>query len=209
MSAHLFALVYHLFPAYVVITIVLGIAGLSRGVRRSTFGENTLCFRRSRLLRLACVAFSLMFLWVGVLDVGMDVYHYVIVVGPGGDLWDWYGFLPLCIAMAFCCLWMAGPSDVCIDLDARVCHATRGWPGFPRRFDCRLNDTSTVYVYDGSRANYVTLRVQADQEYRFLLATADSMDAAKSRAQAIGEQLGLPLRVTTVAQMRQDIARKR
>ena len=172
---------------YFLTMVVAGIFGLVQGFQFDTSHPKFLLVRKSKMTRLAMGMLSLMCLGGLPLIVSaaqpadLEVVSWLIV--PGGiGLFTLFGFL-------------AGPQDVRIDLDTRLCCETKGWFFLSKRRTYPLTDASSVCAHCGNKSCCAILRVGDAANTRFVLAMCGSESAALSFAQVIGKRLHLTANV--------------
>lgn len=90
-------------------------------------------------------------------------------------------------------LYSCGPADISIDLEARMCHATRGWIFCPKTISCPLTDSASLVIDGGQYIASVRLWTQSDRKNAFCLALTGWSDVRRC-ADDISQLLHVPVR---------------
>ncbi len=141
---------------------------------------------------------------LGLLMLAMTGVFVVKADDFGGWLaWLWY--VPLGILFTLFFAYVAGPQDILIDLEARVCYQTKGWMFHPRKRTYYLTETSSLCACCGGQSCYVFLRIGDAANQRLMLATRSSKQDAYYYGKEIADKLGLPIKATTLQEMGKPI----
>jgi hypothetical protein len=123
-------------------------------------------------------------------------------VGYFGVWQTWLWNIPMCLLMAGVLANAAGPHDVFIDLDARTCQITFGWPLYPRKRTYSLTKASCVGVCPGGSTYFVFLILGGGTNNQFLLARPERKSDALNAAQEFADKLHLPVKETSLKGLR-------
>lgn len=184
---------FYIEASYFLSSIALLCAGMMQGIQLVVADPQFLSFRKSSLLRIASGMMSFLFLgglWVIIQATRPSDYVYL----------GWF-IGPASIGVSCLFAYFAGPQDVRIDLQSRVCLQTKGWFFRPREQTYQLTEASSLCACCGGQACYTMLRVGDSANHRLLLAMCNSQDEAYSFALTIAEKLDLPAKKTTWDEM--------
>lgn len=178
---------------YVFAAIIISFVGFSQSWFE-TSNQHVLSFRKPKLMRLGAGTVGLLCL----------CFPWMIAnnTRPSDLAFVWCSFGTTSVALSGLLAYIAGPQDVLIDLDARTCHGTDGWMFRPRRRICPLSDVSSVYVWAGGYSWYVAIWIGGKKDPVFLLARPASKSAALSFAREIADKMHLPVKETTLGEIR-------
>lgn len=155
-----------------------------------------MCFKRPWTIRASTGMLSLAFLTGAV----------AVAVLPPSPSTPW-GLVLVCLLISGLMFYLSGPKDVRIDLDKRTCCETYGWMLFPKKFTCSLSKTSRILVYSGESGSSVVLWIDGLKDPKFTLAVAARMSEALKFAQKVAIPLQLPVKQTTLSEMREWASR--
>lgn len=111
-----------------------------------------------------------------------------------GPVFAWI-CVPFFIFLGLLAFWGCGPADISIDLEARMCHATRGWIFCPKTIICPLTDSASVVIVGGGQyVRCVWLWTQSDRKNRFCLALTSNTSDARRCADDISRLINVPVR---------------
>lgn len=144
-----------------------------------------LYFRRPTPTRVGCAMYSLLFLISPIIIASATSRHDLPFI--------WFLCGPLCVGLFLLFVYMAGPSDVCINRKSRTCYSIKGWLFCSQRQAYYLTDSSSLCVLSGSEGSYVLLRVGDSKNHKFTLAATDRMSKALTFAQRMSSELDLPI----------------
>ncbi len=155
-----------------------------------------MCFKRPWTVRAS----------TGMLGLAFFIGAVAVAVLPPSPSIPW-GLALVCLLISGLMFYFSGPKDVRIDLDKRTCCETYGWMLFPKKFTCSLSKTSRILVYSGGSGSYVVLWIDGLKDPKFTLAVAARMSEALKFADKVAIPLQLPVKQTTLTEMREWTSR--
>ena len=105
--------------------------------------------------------------------------------------------LPLIVFLAY----IAGPQDVLVDLETRMCHETAGWIIYPQKRNLALTEASCLCIFANGASYYVTLMIGGGTKRYFIIARPITLRQARIIAEPIAEKLHLPVNEVSVKEM--------
>jgi len=185
--------VYSVF-AYVIVTSVICWIGFLQGSWLATANQHVLIFRKPAFYRIGTAMMSLLFL--------AGAIFFILNAQRPHNSGEWVLsvlFLPFAVLFAY----IAGPQDVCVDLETRICHETIGWMIHPRKRSLPLTEASCLSICSDNTSYYVNLMIGGGTKRYFMIARPSSKSQAHKIADPIAEMLHIPVKETTLAEMRQ------
>ena len=179
---------FYIAAIYFLTTLVVGCIGLAEGFQLDVSNPQFLVFQKSSMTRLFSAMMSLMCL--GCIGI------FANATRPADIETFWWLIAPMCVGVSYFFAYLAGPQDVRIDLESRICYQTKGWFFHPRKQTYQLTQASYLCAYCGNKSCYTMLRIGDPADTRFVLAMRGSQSAALSFAQEIADKLHLPAKVT-------------
>ncbi len=190
----LFNILFFTGIVYAFAAAIISFIGFSQGWLK-TSNQDVLSFRKPKLMRLGSGMIGLLCLcnpWIIMTDTK-----------PSDIMLMWCTFGAVSIAL-FCLLsYLAGPQDVLINLNEKVCYGTAGWIFNPRKRICPLSDKSSVCVWASGHSWCVVLWIGGRKDPRFLLGLPSCKSEAITFAKNIACKLHLPVKETTLKEIRQ------
>ncbi len=180
--------------AYVGMTVVTYSIGFLHRNWLVTSEEHRLSFRKPTFYRIGAGMFSLLFLAVGVFVV-VDTY----VSSIGFKIF----FFLSCSSLAGLFAYIAGPQDVYVDIETRICHETTGWMLHPRKRSLALTENSCVSICADNTSYYVILMIGSGTKRYFIIARPASLSQAHLMAEPTAGRLQLPVKETTLKDLLQ------
>ena len=184
------------FGIYVFTTIVILVVGTLQGSWLDSTDQQVICFRKPKMLRLGAGMASSIFLVAA-------IFFALSAVRQFGVLFTWLWNVPLSIFLTALLAFLAGPQDVFIDLETRLCYKIDGWMFHPRKNTYHITEVSSLSICSGGQTYYVFLMIGGGSKQWFLLARPEQKTDAICFAQAIADKLHLPVKETNFRELRE------